>query len=89
MIEARTEDNKLFEIVCMKETDHVMKILESWMTIDELEGSSTRRYFIEISDTKDTKQLTYRQPFGIHLSYRHQVYDHNNRRHAPISLEST
>ena len=36
MIEARTEDNKLFKIFCMKEPDYVMKIMASWMAIDEL-----------------------------------------------------
>ena len=37
---------------------------------------------------KETKQFIYQQPFGLHFRYRHQVDDHNNRRHAPIYLES-
>ena len=75
MIEARTRYNKPFRIFCMKEPDYVMNIMVSWMTLDELEGAKTRRYFIDRSGTKETKQFTYRQPFGIHFRYRHQVYD--------------
>ena len=30
----------------MKEPDYVMKIMASWMTLDELEGARTRRYLI-------------------------------------------
>ena len=36
MIEAITEDNKLFKIFCMKELDYLMKIMASWTTRDEL-----------------------------------------------------
>ena len=57
------------------------------MTLDELEGTKASRDFIYISVTKQVKQFIYRQPFGIHFRYRHQVDGHNNRRHAPISLE--
>ena len=71
----------------MEDPDHVMKIIVSCMTLDELEGESTGRYFIERSGTKETKQFTYRQPFGLHFRYIHQVDDHNNRRYEPISLE--
>ena len=86
MIEESTEDNKLFKIFCMKEPDFVMKIMVSWMKLDELEGASTGRYFIDSSGTKETKQFTYRQQFWLHLRYIYQVNSHNNQRHAPISL---
>ena len=52
MIEARTQDNKLFRIFCMKYPHYVMKIMVSLMTLDELEGTNTRRDFINISGTK-------------------------------------
>ena len=68
----------------MKELDYVMKIMASWMTLDKLEGARTRRDFIDSSEMKETKQFTYRQPFGIHLRYRNEVDDHNNRIHAPF-----
>ena len=71
----------------MKDPYYLMNIVESWMTLDELEDSKTRRYFIDISGTKEENIFTYRQPFGLHLKYRHQVYDHNNQVHALIYLE--
>ena len=66
-----------------------MKIMESWMKLDGLEGENTRRYFIESSGKRDTKKFTYRKPFGIHFRYIHQLDDHNNNRHAPIYLDRT
>ena len=87
MVEARTQDNKLFIIFCMKDPDYLMNIMVSWMTLDELEGAKTRRYFIDSIGTKETKQFTYRNPFGLRFRCGHQLYDHNNRRHAPFSLE--
>ena len=49
MLDARSEDNKMFKIFCLKELDYVMKIIASWMTIDELEVAKTRRDFIDSS----------------------------------------
>ena len=70
----------------MKEPEYVMKIMASWMTIDELEGAKTRRSFIDSSEMNNTKQFTCPQPLGLHFKYRHQVDDHNNQRHAELSL---
>ena len=58
MVEARIQDNKLFKIFCMKDIDYVMTIMESLMTLDELEGTKAKRYFIDISRPKDKKQFT-------------------------------
>ena len=69
------------------ESDYAMKIMESWMTLYELEGARTRRHFIDRSGTKDMKQFKHRQQFGIHFRYIHQVENNNNCRHAPIYLE--
>ena len=89
ILEARTQENKPFQIFCMKEPDYVMKIMAIWMTLEELDGAKTRRDFADSSGTKQTKLFTYRQPFGLYFKYRHQVDNHNNRRYAPISLERT
>ena len=35
MVEARNEDSKLFKIIFMKDPDYVMKVMASWMTINE------------------------------------------------------
>ena len=51
----------------MKEPYYVMKIMASWMSLDPLEGTKTRRNLIDISGTKDPKEFTYRQTFGLHF----------------------
>ena len=89
MAEARTEDNKFLKTFLMKDPDYVMQIMASCMALDELEGVRTRRDFIDSSGTKDTKKFIYGQKFGLHFIYIHQVDDHNNGRHAPISLART
>ena len=65
----------------------MINIMASWTTLDDLEGASTRSNFIDSSGKKNTKRFTYRQKFGIHFRYRHQVEEHNNRIHATIYLE--
>ena len=72
----------------MKYPDCVLKIMASWVTLDELEGARTMIYFIGRGGTKETKQFTHRKPFGVHFIYIHQVYDHKNWKHVQISLES-
>ena len=56
----------LAKLVCIKEPDYVMKILASWMTLDDLEGARTLKDFIDSSGMKDTNQFVYQQPFRIH-----------------------
>ena len=73
----------------MKQSDYVMKIMVSFVTLDELEDTMTIAFSIDSSGTKDTKQFTYRQPFWIHFRYIHQVDAQNNRRHVKISLDRT
>ena len=67
MIQARTEDNKLFKIFWTEDPDYVMKIMVSYMTLDDLEGAKKRRNFIDSSGKKETKNFTYRKPFGIYF----------------------
>ena len=86
MIEARTQYNKPFRIFFMKYPDYEMETMESWMTLDELDRAKTRRYFINSIGKKETKKLIYRQPFGLHFRYIHQVDNHNNWIYAPICL---
>ena len=73
----------------MKKTDYFIKIMAIWVTLYELEGSRTGKYLIDSSGTKETNQLTCRQPFGINFRYKHQVDYQNNCRHAPIFLGRT
>jgi hypothetical protein len=90
MLEAATEEGKPFRIYCFKETDYVMKIMATWMTLDKLEDAPARREYKGANGQTVVQTFKYRQPFGLHFRYRHQVDDpHNNCRHPPISLERT
>ena len=66
-----------------------MKIMESCMTLDDLEATKTGIYLIYSSGIKDTNNFTYWNPFGIHFKYKHKLYGQKKHRHTPISLEST
>ena len=45
MVMAATEEGEPLGIFCFKEPDYVMKIMASWMTMDELEGENTKRVY--------------------------------------------
>ena len=66
-----------------------MKIMATWMTLEELDGADTRREYKGRDGESLTRLFKYRQPFGLHFRYRHQVDDHNNRKHSHISIERT
>ena len=53
-----------------------------------LHRGQTRRDYL-VNGVKTTKTFCYKQPFRMYYKVCHQVDDHNNRRHAPISLERT
>ena len=81
MLEAITEEGtegKAFNIFCFKEPEYVMKTMATWMTLEELDGSDTRREYKRQDDKSLTRLFKYCQPFGLHFRYRHQVDDHNN-----------
>ena len=42
ILEDATEDGHPLRILCLKETDYVMKVMASWITLDELEGGNTK-----------------------------------------------
>ena len=89
MVMAATEEGEPFKILCFKETDYVMKIMASCMTLDDLEGDNIKRVYKGANGQTMSTTFKYRQPFGLHFRYHYQVDDHNNMRHAPISLETT
>ena len=66
-----------------------MEIMATWMTREELDGSDTRQEYKGLDSESLVRLFNYRQPFGLHFCYRHQVDDHNIRRHAPILIEKT
>ena len=87
-LDTKTDEGKTFKIHCMKEPDYVMKLMASWMTLNYLVGENTKRDWKD-NGVRNLKQFVYKQPFGMHFRYRHQVYNDNNRRHSPISIETT
>ena len=42
ILEDATEDGRPFHIFCSKKPDYIMKIMASWMTLDDLEGPVRR-----------------------------------------------
>ena len=92
MLEAITEEgpeSKEFKKKCFKKKVNIMKIMATWIKIEEFEGADTRREYKGRGGESLVRQLKYWQPFGLHFRYRHQVDDHNNRRNAPIPIERT
>ena len=66
-----------------------MKIMATWMTMEELDEADIRREYKGREVQSLARIFKYCRPFGFHFHYRHQVDDHNNRIHAPISIERT
>ena len=44
---------------CFKEPYYVMKIMSSWMTLDELEGRNTKRDYTDNEGLRVSKSFTY------------------------------
>ena len=63
-----------------------MKIMESWMTIDELEGAIVKHNKKGRDGESLVKMFEYLQLFGFHFRYHHQGDYHNSMSHSPISL---
>jgi hypothetical protein len=40
-------------------------------------------------EIRENVSFVYTEPFFNHFKFRHQVDDHNNARHSPISLEKS
>jgi hypothetical protein len=80
-------DQVPFYIFAMKEPDYVMKIMATGGSLIEMPDGGTSRTFKQSNGTNTTIQFNYREPFYNHFRYRHQIDDHNNRRHSPLSFE--
>ena len=66
-----------------------MKIMATRMTLEELDGADTRWEYKGRDGDSLARIFKYCQLFGFHFHYHHQVNDHKNRTHAPISIERT
>ena len=70
MLEARTQENKSFPIFFMKETDCAMKIMASWVTVDELEVEKQE----ETSHRSVVQSRRRYLPTDIHSDYILSIY---------------
>ena len=64
MLEASI-DGLPFQVMFMKETKYVMKIMCKCMTLDDIEGRQTRKDYL-VNSFKTTKTFCYKQPFGMY-----------------------
>ena len=86
--EVKLDSGEPLKVFCFKEPDYVMKIMSSFGTLNENVDHKTRRVYKQDGQTI-TKTFNYIEPISNHFKYRHQIDDHNNRRHSPISIEKT
>ena len=80
---------KRYHIMDIKEPDYVMLMSTTYGTLEHLEGSDTHWRYKGVGGELVTKKLKYREFFGNHFNYRHQVDDNNNQCHSPISVDRT
>ena len=59
------------------------------MTLYELEGSNIERNYKGRDGDSLVKLFSHQHPFGLHFRYHHQVNNHNNKHHSPISIKRT
>ena len=81
-------DGYPFKIFAMKEEDYTMKLMSTYGAAIEMDEDTTQRSITE-HGVKVTKTFKYTETFFNHFKYRHQVDDHNNLHHSPISLEES
>ena len=84
-----TLDGVSFRIFCMKEEDYVMKLMATYGALRAVEEGMTQRSVSSRNGERQTFTFMYTEPFFNHFQFRHQVDDHNNLRHSPISLEES
>ena len=84
-----TLSGKAFSIFCMKEEIYTMKLMATYGALDEIDGSKTLRSLTAVNGEKFIKSFNYTEPFHNHFKFCHQVDDHNNSRHSPLSLEES
>ena len=56
-----------FSILCIKELEYFIKIMATWMTLEELDGADTRQEYKGWDGQSLVRKIKYWQPFGFHL----------------------
>jgi hypothetical protein len=82
-------DGQHFKVFCMKEEDYVMKLMATYGALRCVDEGATQRSVTRRSGIRENVSFNYTEPFFNHFKFRHQVDDHNNNRHSPISLEES
>ena len=62
-----------YHIMDIKEPDYVMLVMTTYGILEHLEGLDTQRRYKGAGGELITKQFKYREVFGDHLNYNHQV----------------
>ena len=84
-----TLDGINFKVFFVKEEDYVMKLMATYEVLRPIDGGLTQRSVTRRSGIPESVSFVYTEPFINHFKFRHQVDDHNNARHSPISLEES
>ena len=64
-----------------------MKLMSTYGALKPIDDARTHRSVTDKNGQRVNKCFRYTEPYVNHFKYRHQVDDHNNLRHSPISLE--
>jgi hypothetical protein len=72
----------------MKEEDYTMMLMSTYGALREIADGETQRE-ITVDGEKVKRAFKYHEPFYNHFKFRHQVDDHNNMRHSPLSYEES
>ena len=81
-----TLSGKAFSIFCMKEENYTMKLMATYGVFVEIDGSKTLKLLTAVNGEKFIKSFNYTETFHNIFKFCHQVGDHNNSRHSPLSL---
>jgi hypothetical protein len=73
----------------MRKENYTMKLMATYGALDEIDGSKTLRSLTAVNGEKFIKSFNYTEPFHNHFKFHHEVDDHNNSRHSPLSLEES
>ena len=66
---------------------YIFLVFPMLSTLDQMENGNMKRNYKGGDSQSPMKNSAYWQPFGLHLWYHHQLDNHKNRLHSPISLE--
>ena len=67
----------------------MMKVMATYSALKPIEEGKTQRSVTRRNGQRKNMSFQYTEPFYNHFKFRHQVDDHKNLRHSPISLEES